>query len=211
MKRLYRSNKDKVFEGVCGGIGEYLDIDPVLVRLLWILLIMFGGSGVVAYLVAMFIIPKQPEESDPDLAAGKEVTQVTISNRLWGVLLVIAGALLLMGFLGPIGGLFMGITAFMGHTLWPFIVIGLGLYLFFNQSDSGNVKSSMEEVFPPGQKLYRSKTDRKLSGLCGGLAAYFNVDSNIIRIFWAIGTLGSFGFGILAYVFLSIFLKEAEV
>ena len=59
-KRLYRSRKDKIIGGVCGGIGEYFKIDPVIIRLLWILLIFAGGSGILAYLVAWIIIPKHP-------------------------------------------------------------------------------------------------------------------------------------------------------
>ncbi len=58
-KRLYRSRKDKILGGVCGGIAEYFNIDPVIIRLLWILLIFVGGSGILAYIIAWIIIPKQ--------------------------------------------------------------------------------------------------------------------------------------------------------
>ena len=210
MQRLYKSSKDKVFDGVCGGIGEYLNIDPVMVRLLWVLLVIFGGSGVVAYLVAMFIIPKRPEEVPVTTGPRVETSVMVISNRLWGIMLVIVGLLLLMGFVAPVRGFFMGITAFMGHAFWPLLVIGLGLYLFFGNQGKVDIKSTLREVFPQDQKMHRSRTDRKLSGVCGGIAAYLNVDSNIIRIFWALVTLGSFGFGILAYVILSVYLTEAD-
>lgn len=62
MNRLRKSDKDKVFDGVCGGIGEYLKVDPVIIRLLWVVLVIFGGTGVLAYLVAMIIIPKSTTE-----------------------------------------------------------------------------------------------------------------------------------------------------
>ena len=58
VRRLYRSKKDKIIGGVCGGIGEYFNIDPVIIRLLWSLLIFVGGSGILAYLVAWLIIPE---------------------------------------------------------------------------------------------------------------------------------------------------------
>lgn len=58
MKKLYRSSTDKVFLGVCGGIGEYLNVDPTVIRLLAVLL-GFTGGGVVAYLVAAVIMPEQ--------------------------------------------------------------------------------------------------------------------------------------------------------
>lgn len=60
-KRLYRSRKEKVIGGVCGGIGEYFDVDPTIVRLIWILItVLSAGLGIIGYLVAWLIIPKKP-------------------------------------------------------------------------------------------------------------------------------------------------------
>lgn len=60
-KKLYKSSNNKVFAGVCGGIGEYFSIDPVLVRLLWVAFILMAGTGLIAYIIAAIIIPKNPE------------------------------------------------------------------------------------------------------------------------------------------------------
>ena len=61
VKRLYRSGKDKVLGGVCGGIAEYLNVDPVIVRLGWILLTLLSmGLGIIGYIIAWIIIPKNP-------------------------------------------------------------------------------------------------------------------------------------------------------
>lgn len=60
-KRLYKIEEGKKIDGVCGGIAEYFDIDPTLVRLAWLLLTCFVGSGVVAYIVASMIIPRKSE------------------------------------------------------------------------------------------------------------------------------------------------------
>lgn len=59
-KRLYKSREDKMIDGVCGGIAEYFDIDPTLVRLI---LAVFGatGGGILAYIIAAIIIPTRPE------------------------------------------------------------------------------------------------------------------------------------------------------
>jgi len=62
-KILYRSKKNRVVGGVCGGIGEYFDIDPTLIRLLAILTFFFGGSGVIAYIIGWIIIPQNPSEN----------------------------------------------------------------------------------------------------------------------------------------------------
>lgn len=59
-KKLYRSNDRKVF-GVCGGIAEYLGIDPTIVRLLWIILSLSGGSGAVLYLIAALLMDNRPD------------------------------------------------------------------------------------------------------------------------------------------------------
>lgn len=57
MKRLTKSN-DKMISGVCAGIGEYLGVDPTVVRLLWVLFSMMGGAGLLAYIIAAIIIPE---------------------------------------------------------------------------------------------------------------------------------------------------------
>lgn len=59
-KRLYKSNENKMISGVCGGIAEYFNIDPTLVRLGWVLFFALGGSGIIAYIIAAIIIPKRP-------------------------------------------------------------------------------------------------------------------------------------------------------
>ncbi len=61
MRRLYRSGNDRILGGVCGGIAEYLGIDPTIVRLLWILFMLMGGAGVLLYIIAWIIIPRNPK------------------------------------------------------------------------------------------------------------------------------------------------------
>ena len=61
-RKLYRSNTNRMICGVCGGIGEYLNVDPTLVRLIWAL-VGCSGAGVVAYLLAAVIIPQDPGSS----------------------------------------------------------------------------------------------------------------------------------------------------
>jgi len=61
MKKLYKSNSNKIIEGVCGGIAEYFGIDATVVRLGWIIFSAMGGSGVLAYVIAALIIPRSPE------------------------------------------------------------------------------------------------------------------------------------------------------
>lgn len=75
-KRMYRSIKNKVLCGVCGGIGDYFQVDPIMIRLIWIFLMMFQtwrnifhsfmgysfiGGSIILYIVAAVIMPKAPE------------------------------------------------------------------------------------------------------------------------------------------------------
>ena len=57
-KKLYRSKSDKIFAGICGGLGEYFNVDPTLLRLLWLLVVIFTGifPGVIVYIIAIFVI-----------------------------------------------------------------------------------------------------------------------------------------------------------
>ncbi|MFH1188662.1 MAG: PspC domain-containing protein [bacterium] len=66
MKRLYRSGTNKVFAGVIGGIGEYFDVDPVALRVVWVVVMVFTGfiPAVIAYTLAMIVIPKRAK-SEP--------------------------------------------------------------------------------------------------------------------------------------------------
>ena len=59
VKRLYRSKRDRVLAGVCAGIGEYFDVDPVLVRVLWVIFSLLYGAGILAYIIAWIIIPEK--------------------------------------------------------------------------------------------------------------------------------------------------------
>ena len=60
-KRLYKSNQNKMIDGVCAGIAEYFNIDPTLVRLGAVVLCCMGGSGILAYIIAAVVIPRRPE------------------------------------------------------------------------------------------------------------------------------------------------------
>ncbi|MBQ8300424.1 MAG: PspC domain-containing protein [Clostridia bacterium] len=57
MKKLYKSNNDRKLCGVCGGVAEYLNVDSTIIRLAWGALILFAGTGILAYILAALIIP----------------------------------------------------------------------------------------------------------------------------------------------------------
>lgn len=59
-KKLYRSKEDRKIAGVCGGLGEYFDIDPTIIRLIWLAMLFAVGSGVLAYIIGWIIVPEKP-------------------------------------------------------------------------------------------------------------------------------------------------------
>jgi len=62
-KRLYRSTTDKKIAGVCGGLAEYFDIDPTIVRVIAVVLALWGGGGLVAYGIFWIIVPENPNKN----------------------------------------------------------------------------------------------------------------------------------------------------
>lgn len=60
-KKLYRVNEGKMLAGVCGGFAEYFGIDPTIVRILWVFFTLFVGCGILAYIIAIIVMPKKPE------------------------------------------------------------------------------------------------------------------------------------------------------
>ncbi len=127
-RRLYRSRKNRVFKGVAGGIGEYLGIDPVLVRLAFLLTFAMGGVGVIAYVLAWVLLPKRPKgQAVPPTprTSGLEV----LHNRSLGVwiLVAIGTGLILDQFSLNIAG----------DRLWPLLLIGGGLIVLMRRRDAG--------------------------------------------------------------------------
>ncbi len=58
-KRLYKSSTDKKVCGVCGGIANYFDVDPTVIRLIWVIFTLVGGRGLIAYIIAAIIMPDE--------------------------------------------------------------------------------------------------------------------------------------------------------
>ncbi|HDZ54528.1 MAG TPA: PspC domain-containing protein [Candidatus Nealsonbacteria bacterium] len=64
MRKLYKSKENKILAGIIGGIGEYLNVDPVILRVVWIVIVVFTGfvPGIIVYLVAGFVVSDKPKE-----------------------------------------------------------------------------------------------------------------------------------------------------
>jgi phage shock protein C len=60
VKRLYRSRDERVIWGICGGLGKYLKVDPVVVRVIWVVTVIFAGWSILAYIILRFVVPLEP-------------------------------------------------------------------------------------------------------------------------------------------------------
>lgn len=74
-KRLYRSTKDKIIAGLCGGIANYFNIDPVIIRLIMVVLFFISGWGILAYIIGWIIVPKESCKTNPNCCEKPKETQ----------------------------------------------------------------------------------------------------------------------------------------
>lgn len=221
-QRLYRSRINKVFAGVCGGMAEYFDVDPVIIRIIFVLLVFFGGSGIFLYIAAIIIIPQKPySPADFEQPTGTSTERPPSSGsnaRNWfGYILVIAGGLILMGNLGvfDVFDRFDNVFEF----VFPVLLILLGMaIIYYRQSQpvsatpdgdahqSGEQTDNQERTQASGtyRQFRRSFTDKKIAGVCGGLARYFDIDPSIIRMLYVVLCLASFGAGLILYIVLAL-------
>ena len=142
MRRLYRSRTNLMIGGVCGGLGEYFTVDPTLVRLLFILLVLAGGSGLLLYLLLWIVIPPRSGEAGPEATAGEEAAAPSGENThiglVLGIVLVVLGAIFLLWNLGNawfpwwshrFWFAFHRFWPVFHRSFWPLLLIALGIFL----------------------------------------------------------------------------------
>ena len=208
--RLYRSQNNKVIAGVCGGIAEYMNVDPTVVRVAWILLsILPLVPGIIIYVVAWVIIPKHPSQTASPRNAGSFSGAGAV-----GVFFIIIGALFLMS----------NLHLFHWRDWWdiswdylvPVLLIGAGILFLVKSGQSEKpredqaVQSEVHQEAGTKRVLKRSRKDRKILGVCGGLAAYLEIDPSIVRVAFVILSFWPFGLGVLAYGLLFLLVPEEE-
>lgn len=204
-----------MIDGVCGGFAEYFNTDPTIVRLLWVLLTLASfGAGIVLYLACMFIIPVNPAHTTPPPAPSPPGNGASL---FWGAVLIILGAIIL---LNNLGFAFFQFWHIPWGIIFPGILILIGLYIIYHSQRRGKeapaapVTEGQPQEAPPSpaqlpqRELRRSVADRKIFGVCGGLAKYLGADASIVRLLFVVLTLASFGLGIILYLALAIIVPE---
>jgi phage shock protein PspC (stress-responsive transcriptional regulator) len=203
-KRLLRSSKNRVVSGVCAGIAEYFNLDPVLVRAAWTFLTVITAiiPGVLLYFLAVVIVPESAT-GERSAATG---TRLRIDNRLlWGGILILAGVYFLSRMIwGSIlppewhqaWDSFWGVAR---ALIFPMVLIGAGLLLVLGlsrRSGNGNVR------------LARPHEGRILAGVCSGIARYFHFDAIWVRLVWVVLFFASWWAAVLGYVVAMLLMPE---
>jgi phage shock protein PspC (stress-responsive transcriptional regulator) len=139
-KRLYRSTTNKVFGGVAAGLADYFLIDPVLVRVLFVLVALFGGGGVLIYVVLWIAVPKQVPDlrdmyrhastrykstEEAEVVSDEPLKPIVVkkqsnSGLVFGVVLIFIGMIILADRLFP---------WYQVYNLWPLILVFLGVII----------------------------------------------------------------------------------
>jgi len=154
-KKLYRSSKDKMLGGVAAGLAEYFDIDPTLVRVLFVLTFFFGGSGLLAYIIMWIVVPEEPltipftgtqtESSDAGAEAGSSKQEGQFDAKAYYESLdkkrekrrMTAGFILL-----ALGLLFLAdnfLPRIRIGDFWPLILVAAGIGILLNSKRNNKI------------------------------------------------------------------------
>lgn len=231
-RRLYRSVVNRRIAGVCGGVAEHFNIDPLIVRLVWFFSIFAHGVGLFAYIAAWIIIPESHQTAAAPLPAKPQNSQY-----VWGGILIVLGFIFLAerldwDFLVPWRWHYILPYWFNWGVAFSVFVILLGMMLIFRSS--GNATKSSEIVATPfvpeatattaegaagsppsretamsEKRLVRTLDERMIGGVCGGIAKYLSIDPSFVRIGFVLLTVFSgMIFGIVTYIVMMIVVPE---
>lgn len=143
-KKLFRSKNDRVLAGVCAGLANHFNVDPVLIRVIFVAALLGGGFGLLAYLILWVVTPENPEFNQPFQQSSSYTEDVDVknqdnmsnNNRTGST---IAGVILIL-----LGGLFLAeefLPDFDFEKYWPLILIFVGIGLLFGGFNGKSSKS----------------------------------------------------------------------
>jgi phage shock protein C len=200
-KKLRRSRIDRIFFGVCGGLGEFFGVNPIIFRLFFIISLLIGAWGIVIYLILSLVIPNTPL-----LAAHNYSDFPNVETRpVIGIFLIFLGIYLLVKDIGVLEQFsFFGFTH---QIIIPAILIVVFI-MFFVQYDV-----SFADI-DENKSIFRTNKNKIFSGVCSSLSEYFNIDVNFMRIIFILFTILTLGIGLLIYLIYSIMIpleKESDI
>jgi phage shock protein PspC (stress-responsive transcriptional regulator) len=147
-ERLYRSRKNRVIGGVSAGLGDYLNLDPVLIRIIFVILTLFHGIGLFIYIIMWIVVPENPSEQPGQAAESSETGDAEVENpeaekpQGSGKGRVIAGVVLIaLGFIFLVERFF---PYWDFEDFLPFVLIALGIFLVWNSVRNNKAKKENE-------------------------------------------------------------------
>ena len=187
-RKLYKSRKDKMVDGICGGIAEYFQIDPTVVRVIWFFTFFLNGLGLAAYIISAILIPPNPDHQN----LKEEEIRKHNPQILWGILLILAGIAFLFNSWHHFHFFWHWPFHFWSWEWWelpwavigPALLIGFGIFYIIHvlrqdmNSDSVPKKAGQTKE----KTLIRPLKNRMVAGVCAAFADYFKIDPTWIRI-----------------------------
>jgi len=142
---LLRSKENRIIAGICGGLGEFFKIDPTVIRIIFILITLFGGSGGLLYLILWLIVPSENKDKEPKdlirdnakeikdetkelIKKGKNYSQKEEGRLIVGITLMILGLMFLLENFNIFRIQYL-------FRLWPLILIVIALGILFKKND----------------------------------------------------------------------------
>ncbi len=140
MKRLYKSRKNRVIAGICGGVADYLNVDPVLIRIIAVVMLFVGGGSAIAYIVGMIIIPDEPKpvasgieteptSTPPPPPPGAAGPSAHTGGLIVGVIMLFLGFTFLMRTIPFFRHYYWWFWDIGWNFFWPSILIVIGLLI----------------------------------------------------------------------------------
>ncbi len=219
-RRLFKSRRDRILDGVCGGVAEYLDIQPAVVRIAWLLLFFVNGLGVVLYIAAMILMPVNPAHK----SLPREDRPKPSLELLGGLLLIFSGLCILMNWASDMWNWdFPNLMPwgwwhpFPWRFILPTLLILSGAVLITRAAQS-RTRAGEETAPRAGRRdaerhanaLARSEKEKVIGGVCGGIGLHFGLDPTVVRILYALLTIGTgLAFGTVLYIALMIVLPKS--
>jgi phage shock protein PspC (stress-responsive transcriptional regulator) len=160
---LSRSRSDRVIAGICGGLGNYFDIDPIIFRILFVLLVVFGGSGVLIYIILWIVVPEEGEaERKGEVSekikegANKMAEEIKESSpdtkhsgrALAGIIVILVGLMFL-------GQNFIPRWYINFWKLWPLLIVVVGVSIIIGSGKNDEGKEGEKSSSAKGRKEKR--------------------------------------------------------
>ncbi len=215
---VYRHPTNKSLGGVCAGLADFVGWDPVVMRGIWVVAtFVTSGAGFMVYLLLWLLLPVGTQATGQVRPAAIQFSNLG-GSRVATVLLALGGIWMLSN-LGILPALADTAGVFLRIFFWPLLLIGIGYMLLRGRGDTlrshfsdlhakvgGRVRAAGDAQ--SRMPVRRSRSNRMVLGLCGGLGERLGIDANLIRLAWAIFIFGTMGMGLIAYFVIALFVPE---